>query len=105
VARSAKVNASSQWKLARIVCLSAAGLWADSNKTWRRSIEDSKRSLEDRMTEIEQEHAQLIDLNLERLNRLEKELEDTKETLLAMMNMMTAYFESQKIEFEELNDD
>jgi hypothetical protein len=57
------------------------------------------------MTEIEQEHAQLIDLNLERLNRLEKDLEDTKETLLAMMNMMTAYFESQKIQFEEINDD
>jgi len=58
-----------------------------------------------KMTEVEQEHAQLIDLNLERLNRLEKDLEDTKETLLAMMNMMTAYFESQKIEFEEINDD
>lgn len=58
-----------------------------------------------KMTEIEQEHAQLIDLNLERLNRLEKDLEDTKETLLAMMNMMTAYFESQKIQFEEINDD
>lgn len=58
-----------------------------------------------KMTEIEQEHAQLIDLNLERLNRLENDLEDTKQTLLAMMNMMTAYFESQKIEFEEINDD
>lgn len=57
------------------------------------------------MTEIEQEHAQLIDLNLERLNKLERELQETKETLLAMMNMMTAYFESQKIEFEETNDD
>ena len=57
------------------------------------------------MTEIEQEHAQLIDLNLERLNKLERELQDTKETLLAMMNMMTAYFESQKIQFEEINDD
>tara|TARA_S200002703_G_scaffold122963_1_gene108893 strand:+ start:388 stop:561 length:174 start_codon:yes stop_codon:yes gene_type:complete len=57
------------------------------------------------MTEIEQEHAQLIDLNLERLNKLERELQETKETLLAMMNMMTAYFESQKIEFEEIDND
>ena len=57
------------------------------------------------MTEIEQEHAQLIDLNLERLNRLENELQETKETLLAVMGMITAYFESQKIKIEELNDD
>ncbi len=57
------------------------------------------------MTEIEQEHAQLIDLNLERLNKLEKELDDLKETLLCVMNMMTAYFESRNIKFEEINDD
>lgn len=57
------------------------------------------------MTEIEQEHAQLIDLNLERLNKLERDLEDTKETLLAMMNMMTAYFESQKNKTKEQYDD
>lgn len=57
------------------------------------------------MTEIEQEHAQLIDLNLERLNKLEKELDDLKETLLCVMNMMTAYFESQNVKFEEINDD
>ena len=57
------------------------------------------------MTEIEQEHAQLIDLNLERLNKLEKELDDLKETLLCVMNMMTAYFESQNIKFEEIKDD
>ena len=58
-----------------------------------------------KMTEIEQEHAQLIDLNLERLNKLEKELDDLKETLLCVMNMMTAYFESRNIKFEEINDD
>lgn len=57
------------------------------------------------MTEIEQEHAQLIDLNLERLNKLEKDIEDLKETLLCVMNMMTAYFESQNVKFEEINDD
>lgn len=57
------------------------------------------------MTEIEQEHAQLIDLNLERLNKLEKDLDDLKETLLCVMNMMTAYFESRNIKFEEINDD
>ena len=68
-------------------------------------LEDEKLERIAKMTEIEQEHAQLIDLNLERLNRLENDLEDTKQTLLAMMNMMTAYFESQKIQFEEINDD
>jgi hypothetical protein len=57
------------------------------------------------MTEIEQEHAQLIDFNLERLNKLERDLEDLKETLLCVMNMMTAYFESQNVKFEEVKDD
>lgn len=45
------------------------------------------------MTEIEQEHAQLIDINQERLNRIEKDVADLHETVMCLMTLLTAHFD------------
>ena len=52
------------------------------------------------MTETEQQHAQLIDLTQERLNRLEKKVEELQETLLFSMRLMSNYMDR----LEENND-
>ena len=55
---------------------------------------------EEMMTETEQQHAQLIDLTQERLNRLEKKVEELQETLLFSMRLMSNYMDR----LEENND-
>jgi uncharacterized membrane protein len=53
------------------------------------------------MTETEQEHAQAIDLTLERINRLEKKVDELSETLIFTMRMVSNYLDK----FEEENYD
>jgi len=45
------------------------------------------------MTEIEQEHAQMIDLTQERINKLEKRIDELSETLFFAMRMMSNYMD------------
>jgi len=52
------------------------------------------------LTEVEQEHAQLIDFQSERMNRMEAEIKDLRVTLLTTMEMLTAFLKGQKIEVE-----
>jgi|TARA_X000001316_G_C884289_1_gene8585 hypothetical protein len=50
------------------------------------------------MTEVEQQHAQAIDLTLERINRLEKEVQEMKEMIFFVMrnvNQMAGEEETQ----------
>jgi uncharacterized membrane protein len=57
--------------------------------------------MEGAMTETEQEHAQLIDFQQERMNRIEAQLEETRSMVATLFGMLDAYFKSQNIEFEE----
>lgn len=45
------------------------------------------------MTETEEQHAQLIDLTQERLNKLERKVEELQETLLFSMRLMSNYMD------------
>lgn len=60
--------------------------------------------MEDVLTETEQEHSQLIDFQNERINRMEQEISDLRTTLLATMEMLTAYFQQVTTEREAMND-
>jgi len=57
------------------------------------------------MTPVEQEHAQLIDFQNERIKRLEAEVNDLRTTLLCTMGMITEYFESRNLVREAFEDD
>ena len=60
------------------------------------------------MTPVEQEHAQLIDFQNERIKRLEAEVNDLRTTLLCTMEMITEYFNSKNLVrkvFEDEPDD
>lgn len=60
------------------------------------------------MTPVEQEHAQLIDFQNERIKRLESEVNDLRTTLLCTMEMITEYFNSKNFvrkAFEDEPDD
>jgi len=57
------------------------------------------------MTETEQEHAQLIDFQNERIKRLEAEVSDLRTTLLCAMEMITEYFQSRNLVQEAFEDD
>ncbi len=56
------------------------------------------------MTETEQEHAQLIDFQQERMNRIEAQLEETRSMVVTLFGMLDAYFKSQNIEIEEYDE-
>jgi hypothetical protein len=60
------------------------------------------------LTPVEQEHAQLIDFQNERIKRLESEVNDLRTTLLCTMEMITEYFNSKNLVrkvFEDEPDD
>ena len=61
--------------------------------------------MEDRLTPVEQEHAQLIDFQNERIKRLESEVNDLRTTLLCVMEMVTEYFKSKTLLKEVLEDE
>ena len=52
------------------------------------------------MTPIE-EHSQTIDLQQERINRLEKKQEELTETLLFAMRLMTNYMERLEADYDQ----
>lgn len=45
------------------------------------------------MTETEQEHAQMIDFQQERIKKLEKRMDELSETLFFAMRMMSNYMD------------
>lgn len=57
------------------------------------------------MTPVEQEHAQLIDFQNERIKRLESEVNDLRTTLLCTMEMITEYFKSKTLLKEVFEDE
>ena len=57
------------------------------------------------MTPVEQEHAQLIDFQNERIKRLESEVNDLRTTLLCVMEMVTEYFKSKTLLKEVFEDE